>query len=74
MSNPKYPHLLSPVNIGPVTLRNRVVMAAMGISQSDGGLGERITILIPQRYYVILTTVLTTILLFYGQFLQRKMY
>ena len=34
---PKYPHLFSPVNIGSVTLRNRVVMAAMGMSQSDGG-------------------------------------
>lgn len=35
--HPKYPHLFSPVNIGSVTLRNRVVMAAMGMSQSDGG-------------------------------------
>ncbi|MBO7384891.1 MAG: FAD-dependent oxidoreductase, partial [Clostridia bacterium] len=33
----KYPHLFSPVNIGKVTLRNRVVMAAMGMSQSDHG-------------------------------------
>ena len=32
-----YPHLFSPVGIGPVTLRNRVVMAAMGMSQSDNG-------------------------------------
>lgn len=35
--NPKYPHLLSPAKIGPVTLRNRVIMAAMGMSQSDNG-------------------------------------
>ncbi len=35
--NEKYPHLFSPVNIGKVTLRNRVVMAAMGMSQSDNG-------------------------------------
>ncbi len=35
--NQKYPHLFSPVNIGSVTLRNRVVMAAMGMSQSDNG-------------------------------------
>ena len=35
--NPKYPHLLSPGKIGSVTLRNRTVMAAMGMSQSDGG-------------------------------------
>ena len=35
--NEKYPHLFSPVNIGKVTLRNRVVMAAMGMSQSDQG-------------------------------------
>lgn len=35
--NPNYPHLLSPTKIGGVTLRNRVVMAAMGMSQSDNG-------------------------------------
>ncbi len=35
--NPKYPHLLSPGKIGNVTLRNRTVMAAMGMSQSDNG-------------------------------------
>ena len=35
--NGRYPHLFSPVNIGRVTLRNRVVMAAMGMSQSDNG-------------------------------------
>ena len=35
--NKKYPHLFSPVSIGSVTLRNRVVMAAMGMSQSDNG-------------------------------------
>ena len=29
----KYPNLFSPVNIGGVTLRNRVVMAAMGMSR-----------------------------------------
>ena len=35
--NQNYPHLLSPAKIGNVTLRNRVVMAAMGMSQSDNG-------------------------------------
>ncbi|MBR4728338.1 MAG: FAD-dependent oxidoreductase [Clostridia bacterium] len=35
--HPKYPHLLSPAKIGSVTLRNRTVMAAMGMSQSDNG-------------------------------------
>ena len=35
--NPKYPHLLSPGKIGKVELRNRTVMAAMGMSQSDNG-------------------------------------
>jgi len=35
--NPKYPHLLSPAKIGKVELRNRVVMAAMGMSQSSEG-------------------------------------
>ena len=37
----KYPHLFSPVSVGPVTLRNRVVMAAMGMSQSDDGFVSR---------------------------------
>ena len=35
--NRKYPHLFTPVTIGKVALRNRVVMAAMGMSQSDNG-------------------------------------
>ncbi|MBR4745055.1 MAG: FAD-dependent oxidoreductase [Oscillospiraceae bacterium] len=35
--NSKYPHLFSPFKIGGVELRNRVVMAAMGMSQSDNG-------------------------------------
>lgn len=35
--NTKYPNLLSPVKIGKVELRNRTVMAAMGMSQSDNG-------------------------------------
>ncbi len=35
--NPKYPHLLSPAKIGKVELRNKTVMAAMGMSQSDNG-------------------------------------
>ncbi len=35
--NPEYPNLLSPGKIGSVTLRNKTVMAAMGMSQSDNG-------------------------------------
>ncbi len=35
--NTKYPNLLSPGKIGKVELRNKTVMAAMGMSQSDGG-------------------------------------
>lgn len=35
--NPKYPTLLSPARIGSVELRNRTVMAAMGMSQADNG-------------------------------------
>lgn len=35
--NTKYPNLLSPVKIGKVELRNKTVMAAMGMSQSDNG-------------------------------------
>lgn len=35
--NSKYPNLLSPAKIGNVELRNKTVMAAMGMSQSDNG-------------------------------------
>jgi len=35
--NNKYPNLLSPGKIGKVELRNKTVMAAMGMSQSDNG-------------------------------------
>lgn len=35
--NPKYPNLLSPGKIGKVELRNKTVMAAMGMSQADNG-------------------------------------
>lgn len=35
--NTKYPHLLSPGKIGRVELRNKTVMAAMGMSQSENG-------------------------------------
>ena len=35
--NQKYPNLLSPGKIGKVELRNKVIMAAMGMSQSDNG-------------------------------------
>ena len=35
--NNKYPNLLSPAKIGSVELRNKTVMAAMGMSQSDNG-------------------------------------
>lgn len=35
--NSKYPNLLSPGNIGKVELRNKTVMAAMGMSQSSNG-------------------------------------
>ena len=35
--NPKYPNLLSPGKIGKVELRNKTVMAAMGMSQAENG-------------------------------------
>ena len=35
--NSKYPNLLSPAKIGSVELRNKTVMAAMGMSQADNG-------------------------------------
>ncbi len=39
--NEKYPNLLSPSKIGNVELRNKTVMAAMGMSQSDNGFVNR---------------------------------
>ena len=35
--NQKYPNLLSPGKLGPMELRNKTVMCAMGMSQSDHG-------------------------------------
>lgn len=35
--NSKYPNLLSPGKIGPMELRNKTVMCAMGMNQSDHG-------------------------------------
>ncbi len=35
--NSKYPNLLSPGKIGNVELRNKTVMAAMGMSQAENG-------------------------------------
>ncbi len=35
--NPKYPNLLSPAKIGKVEIRNKTVMAAMGMSQAENG-------------------------------------
>lgn len=35
--NKKYPMLLSPGSIGKVELKNRIVMSAMGMNQSDDG-------------------------------------
>lgn len=40
----KYPRLLSPTKIGNVELRNKTIMAAMGMSQSDGGFVNKATI------------------------------
>lgn len=39
-----YPHLLSPGRIGPMELRNRIVVMAMGVNfgEPDGASGERI--------------------------------
>jgi len=48
MPNPDYPNLLSPVRIGTMELRNRIVMAPMGVEivDSDGRANEGIV-----RYY-----------------------
>ena len=39
-----FPHLLSPVRIGAMTLRNRIAMAPMGVEiiDADGVLRERV--------------------------------
>ncbi|MDO5448367.1 MAG: FAD-dependent oxidoreductase [Clostridia bacterium] len=42
--NNKYPLLLSPGKIGSVELRNKTIMAAMGMSQSDNGFVNQATI------------------------------
>ena len=43
-----FEHLLSPGRIGPIELRNRIVMSAMGtnLAEASGHAGERM-----QRYY-----------------------
>ena len=48
MPQPSYDHLLSPISIGSMTLRNRIVMAPMGVEivDSDGRANEGIV-----RYY-----------------------
>ncbi|WP_235015480.1 NADH:flavin oxidoreductase [Oceanicoccus sp. KOV_DT_Chl] len=48
MATTTFSHLLSPANIGKLTLRNRILMTPMGsnLAQADGHCGERI-----QRYY-----------------------
>ena len=42
--NNNYPTLLSPAKIGSVEIRNRTIMAAMGMSQSDNGFVNKATI------------------------------
>ena len=48
MTMTKFPHLLAPGRIGPLHLRNRIIMAPMGsnFAEADGHCGERI-----QAYY-----------------------
>jgi 2,4-dienoyl-CoA reductase-like NADH-dependent reductase (Old Yellow Enzyme family) len=43
-ASPRYEHLLSPGRLGPLELKNRILMTPMGTNQerSDGQLGERI--------------------------------
>ena len=44
MTSNRYPHLLSPGRIGTMETKNRIAVAAMGVSMSedDGTVGERI--------------------------------
>lgn len=41
--NPKYPHLLSPIKIGSMTLKNRIALSPMNLRELDhnGGLTQR---------------------------------
>ena len=50
MNQPKdYPHLLSPITLGPITLRNRSMVSAHGMGLADGGDG------VSERYHRYLT-------------------
>jgi 2,4-dienoyl-CoA reductase-like NADH-dependent reductase (Old Yellow Enzyme family)/NADPH-dependent 2,4-dienoyl-CoA reductase/sulfur reductase-like enzyme len=44
MTSNRFPHLLSPGKIGPMTLKNRIAVTAMGmsLSEEDGMVGERL--------------------------------
>ena len=43
-TNARYPHLLSPGRIGSLSVSNRILVTAMGVSLSepDGHVGERL--------------------------------
>jgi 2,4-dienoyl-CoA reductase-like NADH-dependent reductase (Old Yellow Enzyme family) len=45
MTSNRYPYLLSPSRIGPMELKNRIAVTAMGmsLSEDDGTVGERLT-------------------------------
>ncbi len=44
MTHSRYPHLLSPGRLGPLQLRNRICVTAMGVSlaEDDGSCGDRL--------------------------------
>jgi len=39
MTQPQFPHLLSPITLGPITLRHRAVMSGHGMALGDGQVG-----------------------------------
>jgi 2,4-dienoyl-CoA reductase-like NADH-dependent reductase (Old Yellow Enzyme family) len=39
MTHPTYPHLLSPIRLGPITLRHRAIMSGHGMALGDGQVG-----------------------------------
>ncbi|MBT4739436.1 MAG: hypothetical protein HOO09_03545, partial [Rhodospirillaceae bacterium] len=39
MTDSSFPHLLSPIKLGPITLRHRAVLSGHGMALGDGQVG-----------------------------------
>jgi 2,4-dienoyl-CoA reductase (NADPH2) len=49
MTNPKYPHLFAPLNLGFTTLKNRVLMGSMHTGLEDGNKHDRLAAYFAER-------------------------